>query len=93
MLPDVPTFEELGYGGLSVNAWYAFFAPKGLPPAAAERFNRSLSKALAEPDVKRKISELSIELAPTTLDEAEKELQSTAAFWANAEKSPDFVRP
>jgi tripartite-type tricarboxylate transporter receptor subunit TctC len=91
--PDVPTFEELGYSGLTANAWYAFFAPKALPAAIAERFNQALAKALTEPDVKQKIADLSTELAPTSLPEADRELRSAAAFWAEAAKSPDFVRP
>jgi tripartite-type tricarboxylate transporter receptor subunit TctC len=93
VVPDVPTFEELGYPGLAVNAWYAFFAPKGLPASVAERFNRALGKALSEQDVKQRIAELSTELAPTSLDEADKELRAAVAFWAEAARSPDFVRP
>lgn len=92
-LPDVPTFEELGYGGLVATSWYAFFGPKAMPAAAAQRFNRALNVALAEADVKQRISELGHDLAPTTLDEAAAELRSTVAFWAEAAKSPDFVRP
>lgn len=38
-LPDVPTFEELSYTGLSANSWYSFFGPKDMPRAVAERFN------------------------------------------------------
>lgn len=92
-LPDVPTFEELGYSGLLANHWYAFFAPKGMPAAAAQRFNRALNAALAEPDVKQRLTDLGHDLAPTTLDEAAAELKAAATFWAEAAKSPDFVRP
>jgi len=93
VIPGVPTFEELGYPGLAVNAWYAFFAPKGLPLAVAERFNKALNRALSEQDIKQRIAELSTELAPTSLEEADRELRTTAAFWAEAARSPDFVRP
>lgn len=92
-LPDVPTFEELGYAGLTISSWYAFFAPKALPPATAQRFNLALQKALAAPEVKQKIADLAIEYAPTSLDEAGAELHKAAAFWNEAAKSPDFVRP
>lgn len=91
--PDVPTFEELGYPGLAVSAWYAFFAPKGLPAATAERFNRALAKVLAEPEVRQRIDELSTEHAPTTLQQADAEFKAAVAFWAEAARSPDFVRP
>jgi tripartite-type tricarboxylate transporter receptor subunit TctC len=92
-LPDVPTFEELGYPGLSANSWYAFFAPKSLPKGKAEAFNQALLKAMESDDVRRRIADLSIEAAPTNLADSDSEFKAAAAFWAAAAKSPDFVRP
>jgi tripartite-type tricarboxylate transporter receptor subunit TctC len=92
-LPDVPTFEELGVRGLNQVSWYAFFAPRALPAAMAERFNQALNKALEEPAIRRKIADLSVEIAPTGLAESAAELKAAAEFWAEAAKSPDFVRP
>lgn len=93
ILRDVPTFEELGYSGLAVGNWYAFFAPRGLPRPLAERFNKALNVALADPEVKQKIADMSLELAPTSLDEADREMKATAVFWEKESRSPDFVRP
>jgi tripartite-type tricarboxylate transporter receptor subunit TctC len=93
VLPEVPTFEELGYKGLTQKSWYGFFAPKAVSPQVAERFNRALVKALAEPDIKQRITDLSMEIAPTTLSEAAAEFKSAADFWTEAAKSADFVRP
>ena len=93
VLPDVPTFEELGYPGMNVYGWYAFFAPKGLPPPVAEKFNKALATVLAEPEIRQRIRDLTTELAPTTLDEADRELRTSYDFWTRAANSPDFVRP
>lgn len=92
-MPEVPTFEELGVRGLDQVSWYAFFAPKALPAAMAERFNQALRKTLEDPAVRRKIADMSIDVAPTTLAEAAMEFKSAADFWTEAAKSPDFVRP
>jgi tripartite-type tricarboxylate transporter receptor subunit TctC len=92
-LPEVPTFEELGVRGLNQVSWYAFFAPKALPAATAERFNQALAKALEDPAVRRKITDLSVEFAPTNLGESAAEFKAAAEFWTEAAKSPDFVRP
>ncbi len=92
-LPDVPTFEELGYTGLSANSWYSFFGPKDMPRAVSERFNRALLAALADPEVKQRISDLGHEYAPLGLQESDAELKAAANFWVEAAKSPDFVRP
>ena len=83
-LASVPTFKELGYPDLDVDSWIAVFAPKGLPPAMAEKFNAALRAALAEPDVRTKIADLSLEVTPTTLDEASKEYAAALAFWTRA---------
>lgn len=91
--PDVPTFEELGYSGLTQQSWYGFLAPKATPPAIAERFNHALAKVLKDADIQHRIRELSLELAPTTLQEAAAEFKASAEFWTEAAKSPDFVRP
>lgn len=85
-LAGVPTFTELGYPDLDVDSWIAVFAPRGLPPALAEKFNAALRAALAEPDVRTKIADLSLEITPTTLNEASKEYASALAFWARAYK-------
>ena len=92
-LPDVPTFEELGYSGLAANSWYAFFGPKELPRSFTEKFNQALGRALGDPEVKQRIGELAQELAPTSLEDAAAEMKLAADFWAEAAKSPDFVRP
>jgi len=55
ILPDVPTFAELGVAGLEDLPYYGFFAPAGTPPAALERFNQGLAKVLAMPDVREKL--------------------------------------
>ena len=85
-LADVPTFKELGYPDLDVDSWIAVFAPKGLPQAMAEKFNAALRAALAEPEVRTKIADLSLEITPTTLSDASREYTSALAFWARAYK-------
>lgn len=83
-LPTVPTFEELGYSGLTVESWFAVFSPKALPEPLAEKFNRALNAALADPKVKKQIAELSLEPTPTTRSEANAEFAKAVAFWRAA---------
>lgn len=84
LLPEVPTFEELGYTGVNVNSFNAFWAPKGLPRPLAEKFNAALRKALADKDVQERILEMSLEAAPTSLEEAAAEVQKSYDFWHRA---------
>ncbi|MBN8750550.1 Tripartite tricarboxylate transporter family receptor [Xylophilus ampelinus] len=86
LLPEVPTFEELGFAGVNVNSFNAFFAPKDLPKPLAEKFNTALRKVLMDADIQAKIKEMSLELAPTDLEQSKVELAKSYAFWHDAEK-------
>jgi len=57
LLPDVPTLREAGVGGVSVDQWYAMFAPAGTPPAVVARLHRALGQALADPAVAARIAD------------------------------------
>lgn len=84
LLPDVPTFEELGFPGVNVNSFNAFFAPKALPRPLAEKFNASLRRVLGDSEVQSKIRDMSLELAPTDLEQSAAELSRSYAFWHDA---------
>jgi tripartite-type tricarboxylate transporter receptor subunit TctC len=49
ILPDVPTFDESGFKGLVLEAWYGAFAPKDTPPAILAKLNAEMNKALKDP--------------------------------------------
>ena len=59
-LPDVPTFAELGLGGLEDLPYYGLFAPAGTPKAALDRVADALAKAVAEPDVKKRLTDMGL---------------------------------
>jgi len=84
LLPDVPTFEELGFSGVNVNSFNAFFAPKGLPRPLAEKFNMALRTVLKDPEVQARIKDMSLDLAPTDLEQSASELARSYAFWHEA---------
>jgi tripartite-type tricarboxylate transporter receptor subunit TctC len=63
ILPDVPTFSELGLAGLEDLPYYGFFAPAGTPPAAIERFNQAVAKVLAMPDVRERLANMGLTVA------------------------------
>jgi tripartite-type tricarboxylate transporter receptor subunit TctC len=59
-LPDVPTFSELGLGGLEDMPFYGFFAPAATPKADLERVSDALAKVIAKPDVKEKLTAMGL---------------------------------
>ena len=56
-LPDVKTFEELGYKGVQAAAWYGFYAPAKTPENVAERLNKELNAIVQDTDVKQRLSD------------------------------------
>ena len=57
-LPDVPTTVELGQPRLLSSTWFALLAPKGTPPAIVARMNSVANEVLADPAVKKRLSEM-----------------------------------
>jgi tripartite-type tricarboxylate transporter receptor subunit TctC len=56
-LPDVPTFAEAGLKELNNMAWYGLVGPAGLPKDVIGRIHAATVKALADPDVKKRLAE------------------------------------
>ncbi len=86
ILPDVPTFEELGMPGVQLGTLYSVFAPKDLPLPMAEKINAALRLAIKDPQVIHRAQEMSIELESATLAESQREIREVATFWERALK-------
>jgi tripartite-type tricarboxylate transporter receptor subunit TctC len=54
-LPDVPTLAEAGLPDAVVEPWFGVYGPAGLPAPVAQRLNKALADALADPAVKDKL--------------------------------------
>jgi len=57
LLPDVPTFTELGYPQMVASLWYGVMAPAGTPAPIINKLNAALNKVLAAPDMKARLAE------------------------------------
>src|SRR6185503_7209668 len=54
LLPEVPTFAELGYPEVETHAWFGLFVPAGAPREAVARIYRDTRKILEEPEFRQK---------------------------------------
>ena len=69
-LPDVPTIAE-ALPGFESAAWYAVVAPPRTPRAIVEKINADINEALRQPDIIRRLAQLSAEpIGGTTADTA-----------------------
>ncbi len=81
LLPDVPTLQEAGVGGVEVQQWYAFFAPAKTPPAVIARLNKALNEVLADKEIADRIGAQGADVAGSTPEELTALVKSELAKW------------
>ncbi len=54
--PDLPTVSESGLPGFESMSWFGVLAPAGTPPAALQRLEADLQKAMAAPAIKERLA-------------------------------------
>lgn len=63
-MPEVPTMEELGASDTHITFWNGLWAPKGTPRHLVSRLNDAVVKALADPNVIKRLTELGQDIPP-----------------------------
>ncbi len=61
VVPDIPTFKELGYPDMTVDVVYFLLAAKGTPQPIVDKLAGAIGKALASPKVKETLLAQGIE--------------------------------
>src|SRR3546814_12428585 len=72
VLPNVPTFDELGIKNVHANNWYGMFAPKATPKEKIDELNKALRIALKSSAVQKYVQTTGLEASPTSPQEFEK---------------------
>ena len=57
VLPNVPTFKEVGLEPVNRMAYYGIYGPKGLPKEIVDKVSGAVRKTLEDPAVKKRIEE------------------------------------
>ena len=90
LLPDVPTYAELGIKGYEEVIFTAMFAPAGTPPALVQSYNAAIAKIVKSPEFAEKLSNLGITSATSTPAELTARVQSTNLAWATMVKNAGY---
>ncbi|QXM23455.1 tripartite tricarboxylate transporter substrate binding protein [Elioraea tepida] len=62
--PEVPTFDEAGAPGLSVDAWFGMWAPAGTPAPIINKLADALLAIIAEPAMRERLAGMGFAPAP-----------------------------
>jgi tripartite-type tricarboxylate transporter receptor subunit TctC len=66
LIPDVPTFEELGFKGFDGVQWYGIVGPAKLPADVTQRLNAEINKAISSPALQQRLASEALTVMPMT---------------------------
>jgi tripartite-type tricarboxylate transporter receptor subunit TctC len=69
LMPNVPTFKELGYPSVVGETWFAVFAPAGTPKPIVDKLNATLRKITTSPAFGEAMAKLGNEAQSSTPEE------------------------
>ena len=64
LVPEVPTFEELGYKGFDGVQWYGIVGPAKMPAEVTQRLNTEINKAITSPALQQRLASEALTVMP-----------------------------
>ena len=86
LVPDVPTFEELGFAGFDGVQWYGIVGPANVPAPIVTRLNEEINRMLASADFRERLSSEALEPMPMTPDQFGLYIRDDVARWSKLAK-------
>jgi tripartite-type tricarboxylate transporter receptor subunit TctC len=81
LLPKLPTVAESGLKDFEYATWYGLFAPNGTDRRIIEKLNAAIRKALARPEVEKRMMTQGFEPTPNTVAEFTRYVRAETAKW------------
>src|SRR5947207_7414217 len=81
VLPNVPTFKELGYEGFNGITWYGIVGPAKMPDAVTLKLNAEINKILATAELRAAFAKQGLDVMPMTPAEFGKYMADEIAHW------------
>lgn len=90
VMPEVPTFKELGVAGFEDLPYYGIWAPVGTPKATLDHLSQALAKVLAKPAVHDRLTALGLSVGHMSGEQLGKTERAYTATWAQIIKASGF---
>ena len=81
VLPDVPTFKEVGLEQVNRMAFYGILGPKGMPKELVDKINAATRKVLQDPAVRKRIEDTGSLVVANSPEEFAAELKNELAVY------------
>jgi len=91
LLPNTPTFAELGYPSVNVALWYGLMAPAGTPPEIIARLNREVNIALKSSEIQERFASQGTEALGGTPEQAATYMKHEFDRWGPVVKKAGIV--
>jgi tripartite-type tricarboxylate transporter receptor subunit TctC len=86
LLPAIPTFAELGLGGMDISLWYGITAPAGTPKPIVGKLNAALARILELPEIRESFAKQGAEAAGGTPEQYDAFIRTESARWREVVK-------
>ena len=86
VLPEVPTFAELGYPDVIADNWSGVLAPHKTPAAIVARLNQAFNAVVRDPEVRRRFAENGVSTIGGTPEDLTELIRSETARWRKVVK-------
>ena len=88
--PQIPTIAESGVPGYNVTAWYGVSAPAKTPPAAVDRLNAEIVRALKSPDLHQRLVSQGVDPVGNSPAQYTAFMQNEVNKWAKVIKAANI---
>ena len=90
LLPNVPSFAELGYPKVEVLNWQGLIAPKGTPKAIIDKLNAAANEALKDPQLRELMLSQGNEIGGGSPAEFAALIKAESAKWSAVVKTANI---
>lgn len=91
VLPNVPTFKEIGLEPVNRMAFYGIVGPKGTPKEVVDRINSAVKKVLADPAVKKRIEDTGSLIIANTPEQFGEQIRNEFAIYKDVVKKQNLT--
>ncbi|AMN41675.1 Bug family tripartite tricarboxylate transporter substrate binding protein [Rhodoplanes sp. Z2-YC6860] len=90
LIPDVPTFEELGYPEFTAKVWFGLLVKKGTPADIISRYTEAAKVAHADPGVREKLQAQGFDVVAETGPQLLPNIKEQIVRWGKLVKASGF---